>query len=378
MNIIIDENIEFGQEAFRQFGEVRKIHGRKITNEILRECEVLVVRSITNVNKSLLEGTPVKFVGTTTIGTDHLELDYLNEKGIKFSSAPGCNSFAVAEYVLSALYDIATNKKIELKGKSLGVVGYGNIGKKVTKFAKAIGMNVLVNDPPLQREGYHYNFSSINEILECDLITLHVPMNKTGVDKTFHLIDDERIDKLEPGTVLINTCRGAVVDNEAMLTRLKSNSDLIAVLDVWENEPIIKGSLLDLVYLASPHIAGYSLEGKVNGTVMIYDELCKFTNETAKWQPMLPDVENSKIQLDPNLSDQELLSKITSHIYPIARDSESIKKLKELDPDSRAKEFDKLRKNYNLRREFDNFSVDSKHLSDSQKNILAQLRLSVQ
>lgn len=377
MKIIVDENIEFGGEAFSGFGEVELMHGRKIANESLKDCDALIVRSITKVDDNLLSDTPVKFVGTATIGTDHLDLNYLESRNIKYASAPGCNSFAVTEYVLTAISLFAHQSNFELADKSLGVVGYGNIGKKITRFTKSIGMKVLVNDPPLERDGYDYNFSSFEEILGCDIITLHVPMNKSGIDKTLHLFDEEKINLLKPGTVLINSSRGGVVDNFALLDRLGKYNDITAVLDVWENEPKVNGDLLQRVYFGTPHIAGYSLEGKVNGTKMIYDALCKFVNATPIWQPELPRVNDSFLTVKDNLSDTELLHSITNRIYSIDEDSNSLKKLAELNEQQRAENFDLLRKTYQLRREFNNYKISEKNLIERQKIILQELRFKI-
>ncbi len=373
MKIIVDENIEFGQEAFEQFGEVILSHGRKITNEMLKDAFALIVRSITSVNEELLKGTNVKFVGTATIGTDHLDIEYLDLAKIKYSSAPGCNSFAVTEYVLTALSKISYEQNFNLEDKSLGVIGYGNIGKKITRFAKAIGMKVVVNDPPLKREGYDFNFSDLEEALNCEIITLHVPLNKSGIDKTFHLLDEEKINNLRPGTILINTSRGAVVDNIALLNRLKNKNNITVVLDVWENEPAINQELLQNVFLGTQHIAGYSYEGKVNGTVMIYESLCEFLNEEKLWQPKLKQVDDNKISLAKEEA-ENLLYSITNKIYPIQQDSQTLKSYAELNTAELAKQFDLLRKNYKLRREFNNYFIQTDNLTVQQKSILEKLR----
>lgn len=376
MKIIVDENIEFGREAFEQFGEVILSHGRKITNEMLKDASALIVRSITSVNEELLKDTNIKFVGTATIGTDHLDKEYLNSANIKYSSAPGCNSFAVTEYVLTAISKISREQNFNLSDKSLGVIGYGNIGTKITRFAKAIGMNVIINDPPLERDGFDYPFSTLDEALQCDIITLHVPLNKRGIDKTFLLLDEERINKLRPGTILINTSRGAVVDNTALLNRLKNKNDITVVLDVWENEPAINQELLQNVYLGTQHIAGYSYEGKVNGTVMIYESLCEFLNEEKLWQPELKQVEHNKISLTKEET-EDLLYSITNKIYPIEQDSQKLKGYSELNTAEFTKQFDLLRKNYKLRREFNNYFIEHDNLDSSQIATLEKLRFNI-
>ncbi len=377
MKIIVDENIEFGAEAFQQFGEVKLSHGRKITNEMLEDVEVLIVRSITDVNEELLRNTPVKFVGTATIGTDHLDKDFLKSNNIYYSSAPGCNSFAVTEYVFTSVAQIAHENNFDLSEKTFGVIGYGNIGKKITKFAEAVGLKTFVNDPPLQRDGFNYNFCSLEEALNCDLISFHVPLNKTGVDKTFHLLNEQRISELKPGTILINTSRGGVIDNIALLNRLQNKNDLTVVLDVWEHEPRINSELLKKVSIGSPHIAGYSYEGKVNGTTMIYNSLCEFLNEAKIWKPTLKPVDSNKIIPDKSQSITELLYQITKKIYNISEDSYSLKSLSDLKENELGKHFDQLRKNYKLRREFNNYLVQSENLTSEQRTILQSLRFNI-
>lgn len=377
MKIVVDENIEFGKEAFEQFGEVSLIHGRKITNELLKDASILIVRSITNVNKELLSGTKVRFIGTATIGTDHIDKDYLDHANIKYTSAPGCNSFAVTEYVLTTLAYLANLTDFELNQKSIGIIGYGNIGKKLTYSAKAIGMKVLVNDPPLLRENFDYDFSCLEEVLQCDIITFHVPMNKTGIDKTFHLLDHEKIKGLKPGTIVINTSRGGVVDNKALLERIENQNDIISILDVWEGEPVLNQNLLQKVFIGTPHIAGYSYEGKVNGTTMIYDELCKFLNQEKMWKPKLKEVEKSELGINKSDNFDKLLFDITKQIYDIQKDSNSLKEFVSVDTSSLAENFDKLRKNYNLRREFNNYFIPSENLTPNQKNILEKLRFNL-
>lgn len=273
MKIIVDENISFGMEAFSQFGEVELVHGRKITNDLLKNAEALITRSITNVNKDLLQGTAVRFVGTATIGMDHLDLKYLDSQNIKYANAAGCNSQAVKEYILSALVHLANENDFTLEGKSIGIIGVGNIGKKIESLAKDFKMTALLNDPPRERAEGSKNFVSLEEALSADIITLHVPLNKGGEDNTVHLINEENIDLIKEEAVIINACRGPVVDNRVLFERIINYRDLITVLDVWENEPDINLNLLEVVDIATPHIAGYSLEGKVNGTTMIYQAL---------------------------------------------------------------------------------------------------------
>lgn len=208
MKIIVDENISFGKEAFSEFGEITFAHGREITNNMLGDAEALITRSITKVNEELLSGTKVKFVGTATIGTDHIDLNYLHENGIAFSSAAGCNSNAVKEYVLAAVSHVFKKHSMDIKNKSIGIIGVGNIGTKVAAISESLGLRVVRNDPPLLRETGSDIYSSLEEALKCDIITCHVPLNKEGADKTYHLINEETLRMIKPGTLLINSSRG--------------------------------------------------------------------------------------------------------------------------------------------------------------------------
>ncbi len=275
LNIVVDENIAFAKQAFNEFGNVILLPGREITNDKLRNTQILIIRSVTQINETLLKNTPVMFVGTTTIGTDHIDLDYLKKNNIAFCDAKGCNAYSVAEYVIAALIDISVKLNFSLKDKTIGIVGVGNVGSKVAEFAEAFGMKVLLNDPPLQRNGVKKNFVNLEKILSADIITLHTPLNLTGTDKTFHLLNINNLKQIKDGAVLINTARGAVINNTDLLEVIESKN-LKVVLDVWENEPDIKIELLKQVLIATPHIAGYSLEGKINGTKIIYNSLCTY------------------------------------------------------------------------------------------------------
>ena len=358
MKIIVDENITQGKEAFSKFGEVNLLNGRDITNEKLEDVDVLITRSITKVNEELLSGTSVKFVGTATIGTDHIDIDYLKQKEIYFSNAAGCNSFAVAEYVFNAITKFAVKYNFPLKEKTIGVIGVGNIGSKIVNFAKALGMNVLQNDPPLQRTSGSKDFVSLDTALSADIITFHVPLNKEGIDKTFHLLDREKILNLKDNTILINASRGEVVDNNA-LSDLIEEKNLIVNLDVWENEPNPNPELLNKLKIGTPHIAGYSYEGKINGTIMIYEQLCNFLNTDPGWKPFYPDIQNSIMTIDNNLSIEKNLHNIFNKIYKIEDDDNKMRKILKLAQGERGKYFDKMRKEYPYRREFNNYRISN-------------------
>ncbi len=374
MKIIVDENISFGEEAFSTLGEVSLVNGREITPSIVKEADALIVRSITNVNEELLRGSKVKFVGTATIGTDHIDEIYLRTKGIEFTSATGCNSHAVKEFVFSSLAYISEKEKISLEGKSLGVVGCGNIGSKVARVGKAMGLEVVMNDPPLQRETGSTKYSSLEDAFSCDIITFHVPLNLEGRDKTFHLINSQNINLIKSGAIVINSSRGPVVENAVLKKRLIEKNDLHVALDVWEKEPNIDLELFDKIRIGTPHIAGYSLEGKVNGTVIVYNKLCSFLNVDSMWEPNYPDLDQNKIILQDK-SINSFLTSLFENVYSVKEDDKLLRSVFELESKERTKYFDKLRKTYRLRRELNNYYADKKNLSDNLKKVADILRL---
>jgi len=365
MHIIVDENIVLAEEAFSSFGNARLVNGRSLTNDAIRDAEILIVRSITKVNEELLKKSNVKFVGTATIGTDHIDLEYLKSRDIRFADAKGCNADSVAEYVFAALLKVASEKNISLNGKSIGVIGVGNIGSRIVRLAESLGLIVLKNDPPLERKGIGRNYVGIDDALQADIITFHVPMSYEGIDKTFHLLNENNLKKIKSGTVIINTSRGAVIDNIALLSEsVKKEFNLI--LDVWENEPSINSDLLAKTKIATPHIAGYSFEGKVNGTKMIYNSLCKFLNVNSAWEPKLPPIERKDLQLLDGKSSEEKLFKLFSSIYDIENDDARLREISKHKLIEQGGYFDLLRKSYPVRREFSNFTV---HISEKERHL---------
>ena len=354
MKITVDENIAYGKEAFSQFGEVELLHGRKISRDSVIDSDALIVRSITKVDRNLLEGSNVKFVGTATIGKDHVDLRYLKQNNITFADAAGCNAHAVKEYVFTVLSGILTKKNLKFNDLSIGIIGAGNVGSKVAYCAGALGMKTIINDPPLKRKTGNKIYRELDEALKADIITLHVPLNKEGIDKTIHLLDYERLSRLKDGCILINSSRGGVVDNDA-LEKLIEKKNFTVILDVWENEPLLNPELLKKVYIGTPHIAGYSYEGKVNGTTMIYSALCKFLNEEETFKVPVAKVDDSVIELRQTGSIELLLDNLFKRIYDIKKDDTNLRKI--LNEENAGKYFDTLRKEYHLRYEFPNYSV---------------------
>ncbi len=355
--LVVDENIENATEAFGTIGQTLLQPGRSINSEMLTDADFLIVRSITKVNESLLSGTKVRFVGTATIGTDHIDQEYLEAKGIGFTSAKGCNSDAVVEYVFISIFRAAVEKKISLKGKSVGIVGCGNIGSRVARVAEAFGFSVVLNDPPLQRKTNDPRFKTLEEALACDIVSFHTPLNKSGIDKTLHLLNESNLPLIKEGTILINASRGEVIDNRALLDFMKQREDVSLILDVWENEPVFSAELLQKVFIASPHVAGYSLEGKMNGTKLVYDALCDFMGWEKEWVPKLPVIEENAIEYLETGNFERDIDRVLTRNYRPAGDTSDMEKISLLNPEERGKAFDGLRKNYKLRREFTNYII---------------------
>lgn len=328
LKIVADKNIPFVQSAFATLGEVRLLPGRDINRAALRKADMLLVRSITEVNETLLGATPVAFVGTATIGTDHLDCDYLKQQSIAYASAAGCNANAVAEYLCAALLFYAVQHKFVLEDLTIGIVGVGNVGGKVAAKAAGLGLRVLLNDPPRARcltgtEAENPPFLPLHDLLHADIITLHTPLTHSGPEATFHLFDESLLRQMKPGSLLINTARGAVVDNAALKTVLREHHLAGAILDVWEHEPRIDAGLLPHVMLATPHIAGYSFEGKLRATQMIYEAACRFLKAKPGWDAtaFIPPIDKPTVAFDrnaPHLNDQ--LHNVVRHVYDIAAD----------------------------------------------------------
>jgi erythronate-4-phosphate dehydrogenase len=360
MKFVVDKNIPLVEKAFGSLGEVTMINTGEFTNESVREADVLVVRSETKVNKSLLEGSHVKFVGTATIGMDHIDLDYLASEGIAFTSAPGCNSNSVKEYITSVLLYLANANGFSLQGKTIGVVGVGNVGSKVVKVAETLGMTVLQNDPPLERKTAEKKFVSLDELMSADFLTLHVPLTRTGPDATYHLFNNDRFNKLRQGTIFINTSRGAVVETKSLKQAITERRLPFTVIDVWENEPNIDQEILSMVTVGTPHIAGYSIEGKINAVRMVREAFCKQYKIDSSWDPTQelspPLVRDISVSSDP-LSAEEIFYRVIRQCYDIIFDDKQLRSMLKTEDVERGKFFKNLRTGYRIRREFSNVTV---------------------
>jgi len=360
MKIIADENIPFVAECFSSIGEVEVVGGREITPGIVADADILLVRSVTRVGADLLAESSVRFVGTATIGFDHIDIEYLSRNNIGFASAPGSNANSAAEYVIAALLNVGQKHNLDLQGKSIGVIGAGNVGSRVAKKATALGMKVYLNDPPLQRQTGDAKYLPIEELLKCDFITLHTPLTFEGIDKTFHLADETFFKSLKAGCIFFNTSRGGVVDSIALKAAKESGRLKAVVLDVWENEPNIDTELLEMVDIGTPHIAGYSLDGKVAGMIMICKAACKYFGFSAKFdvEDFLPEPDVPQLEVNPQVgTEQDVLLGAVKKIYDIKADDAGMRRILDKQAEERGKFFSRLRKNYPVRREFHNTQI---------------------
>ena len=373
MKVIIDDKIPYIKGALEPFAEVIYLPGSKTTPEVVKDADAIITRTRTHCNEKLLSGSSVKFIATATIGYDHIDTGYCERNNIRWTNAPGCNSSSVEQYIASALMVLSDKKGINLSEKTIGIVGVGNVGSKVARIAEILGMKVLLNDPPRARSEGHAGFVELDHILEtADIITLHVPLNMEGIDKTYHLADESFFAKMRNNPILINSCRGEVVDTPALKEAIKSGRVSGAVIDCWEKEPNIDLELLGLVDLATPHIAGYSKDGKANGTSMSVQALSRFFGlGIDNWVCQnieLPDV--TEIVIDgENKSEQEILSEAVLATYDIRRDDQQLRNSVET--------FEKQRGDYPVRREFPVFTVNAKNISEKTKEKLRKIGFKV-
>src|SRR5450759_3222012 len=287
IKIVADDKIPFLKGALEPYSEVVYLSGKEFSRDILKKADALLIRTRTKCTESLLKGTNVRFIGTATIGFDHIDTQYCEKHKIAWTNAPGCNSSSVQQYIAAALLKISSEYSFNLKDKTLGIIGVGNVGSEVEKFARTIGMNVLLNDPPRARTEGKKDFHSLKTVLyESDIVTVHVPLNIVGEDFTYHLFDEKSFKKINKGALFINSSRGEVTDSYALKKVLGSGKLSGAIIDVWENEPDIDLELLEQAFIATPHIAGYSTDGKANGTAMVVNSLCKYFDIQLKnWYP---------------------------------------------------------------------------------------------
>lgn len=346
MNIVADENLAFTDYFFAEFGTINSKAGRTLTQNDLKDCGALLVRSVTQVNAALLEHTAVSFVGSATIGTDHLDTHYLNQQHITWANAAGCNAQAVAEYVVTALLTLHPQLIDAKQSFCLGIIGLGNVGMRLAALAQHLEWRVIGTDPFIQHQNIEQ--TDLDTLLQqADAISIHVPLTRGGEHQTYHLFNQARLNKLKPKTILINSARGPVIEEKALIADIVQTKRQV-VLDVFEHEPVISQQLLELLSFATPHIAGYSLEGKARGTQMIYQAFCeKFGFNADK-------TFNAQLEVCPPLLENDFKTQLIAHlnqIYDIRRDDANLRACLQ-QGFVQQKAFDRLRKEYPLRREW--------------------------
>lgn len=365
MKILIDENMPYAAQLFGKLGVLTLKAGRTLGCDDLIDIDALMIRSVTTVDKALLEkANKLKFVGTATAGTDHVDLDLLAARGIFFSSAPGCNKVGVAEYVISALLALSQQQGFSLSSRKVGIVGVGQVGRYLSQCLSALNVEHLLCDPfkkQVADQADANSFYPLETLLqECDVITLHTPITKTGEHATYHLIGEREFNLLKPSTIFINAARGAVVDNQALKNAITTKK-IYAILDVFESEPEVDLALLPLLTFATPHIAGYGLEGKARGTTMIYNAYCEFlANNEPRVDAalLLPVAPISRVKLSQPW-DQSSLTSLCQLVYDIRRDDSDFRRNMN-DVRTQRTSFDQLRKNYWDRREYSAIRVAGK------------------
>jgi erythronate-4-phosphate dehydrogenase len=372
MKIVVDENMPYVQPLFGALGDIVAVDGRRLTPQLVSDADILLVRSVTRVDEALLAGAfRLKFVGSATIGTDHVDLDYLGRRGIPFGNAPGCNATAVGEFAFIAMLELAARFASPLKGKRVGIVGAGNTGSALAKCLMAYGVEVLLCDPIKQAQGDPRCFVDLETLHSlCDVVSLHVPITRSGAHQTWHLFDEAKLNSLKPNAWLLNCCRGEVIDNAALIDFKARRPDVKLVLDVWEGEPHPMEALVPLVEFATPHIAGYSLEGRARGTFMLYRQVCQLLKLPAglSMTPLLPRFDIARLCLE-GPPDEPGLLRLARLVYDL-RDDDARFRACFNTPTG----FDRMRKNHQHRREFSALTLA--HEGQTEVNWLSKLGFS--
>ncbi len=370
MKVVADDKIPFLKGVLEKKGvTVNYLPGGKILPEIIADADALIVRTRTICNQNLLSNSKVKFIATATIGFDHIDTQYCEFCNIKWTNAPGCNSSSVMQYIASALLSIAQDQEFKLNEKTIAIIGVGNVGSKVKKLADILGMKTLLVDLPRERAEKSSEFVSFKDVLNnADIITFHVPLNFEGEDKTYHLADSGFFAKIKKPVILFNSSRGEVVETQALKNAIRTGIISTAVIDVWENEPDIDFELMRLAKFATPHIAGYSTDGKANGTAMSVQALSRyFKLGLDEWYPEnIPIPQNTEIMIDCSGKNvYEVITQAVKTSYDISEDDVTLRE----SPDA----FEKQRGDYPVRREFPAWTVKLKNDSTNFAEILKRL-----
>ncbi len=346
-NVVADANIPCLDETFGSHARVVRREGRRICRADLADAEALLVRSVTRVDSDLLKGTPVKFVGTATIGTDHLDTAWLDAAGITWASAPGCNAAAAAQYTLAMMMLACERLESDFFEQTVGIIGHGNVGSRLAALLQALGVECVANDPPLEAAGQR-GLVSLDKALAQDIVSLHVPLTRTGPHPTWRMISEHELGRIPDGGVLVNAARGDVLDGDALLRELAIGR-LHAALDTWPGEPEADPALVTAATVATPHVAGYSHEGKVNGTYMIYGKFLSWLGQGRLMSGLVPET-----LMSPTASS---LTKLIVNVTGVERDDARLRKILDLEQHRVAAAFDRLRAEYPTRHEFTNYRV---------------------
>jgi len=368
LRIVADENILWVKETFSEFGTVTCLPGREITNETLKSADALLVRTVTQVNRRLLEDTPVRFVASATAGYDHVQQEELASLGIPFHYAPGSNADSVADYITAALLRLDSRFSLDLPTRSIGIVGFGHVGKRVAARSRGLGLHVVVCDPPLERATAEVIYRPLEEALQCDVVTLHTPLTHDGFDPTFQMANEEFFEHMNSGSIFINTARGEVMNSTAVHQALGSGIVKACVLDVHEHEPNIDHTLAAKSFVATPHIAGYGYDGKVRGTEMIYEAFCEHFGLDTNWGNKIEFTATKKPFLEVSPTDARAMHGSVEAVYDIMEDH---RRFKESEPSGIA--FDHQRKTYPIRREFSQTNVTINPHDDTMAHRFSQL-----
>lgn len=375
LKIISDDKIPFLKGVMEPYVDIIYLPGAKITAEDVKDADAIFTRTRTKCNESLLNGSSVKLIATATIGYDHIDTKYCDTAGIKWVNAPGCNSSSVQQYITAIIVTLAKDKSLDLSKMTLGVIGVGNVGSKVAHAAKALGMQVLLNDPPrAEREG-EAAFTPLEKLLaESDIVTCHTPLTKEPPYLTYHLASDAFFEQMKAGAVFINSSRGAVTDTEALKQAAKTKISEY-ILDVWEGEPAIDNEMLNGAFIGTPHIAGYSSDGKANGTAACVHEFCHFfgLDILRNWYPesVPPPPMKTTINIDgTNKSKEQIVYEAVTHTYPIWEDSNRLKQ----SPSA----FEEQRGGYWIRREFNNFTIKLNNVTTNVAESLMNIGFNIQ
>jgi erythronate-4-phosphate dehydrogenase len=376
LSIVADQQILLAKESFSKFGDVQLVDGRSIDHQMIKDADVLLVRSVTKVNETLLKDSKIKFVGSATSGIDHIDTDYLRKSNIPFAQALGSNARSVAEYVLSSLFIIAEQQGFALADKTVGIIGCGQVGSRVKRFMDVLGVNCVLNDPLLAQQSSAHSYVELEDIFQADIITLHVPLSTDGEFPTNKLVNKDFLNNLKSDVILVNSSRGQVVDEADLLAFKQANPKATLILDVWCNEPDIDINLLEKAFIATPHIAGYSYDGKLKATEMLFAALkdC-LSNETLKEEVGEVDEVKSTKEIFTINEDDILLAVMQS--YDVRSDAIAMTILGNIGADKRSAYFDSLRKNYPVRREFTNRVIQTNNMSSEIEQQLQQLGFKV-